>query len=190
MDLDTITVADFKSQFRRGFPYFPVYDNSALYNSGTRVYYETTDLFYDCTVNGTTGILPTVTANWSVVSDDVDNYISDEDIEIAFGEAKLLFNQTLFDTDANITLGYLYLTAHYLVNDLRAGLGGISATGAFPVNSRSVGNTSESYSIPESYLKDPALSFYTSTTYGMKYLSMILPLMRGNVNAVIGATQP
>jgi len=190
MDLSSITVADFKTQFRRGFPYLPSFDDNALYNAGARTYYQITELFYDCYVNGTTGILPTVTANWTLADDDADNYVQDEDIENAFAEAQLVFNQDLFDTDANIRLGYLYLTAHYLVNDLRAAQAGIGASGAFPVSSRSVGNVSESYSIPQMYLDDPTLSFYTGTSYGMKYLSMIVPMLRGNFGVVAGATLP
>src|SRR5690606_2946854 len=132
-DLDTITVSDFKALFRRDFPYLPTYDNAALYNSGTRVYYPLTALFYDCKVNGTIGILPTVTENWTLVSDDIDNYVLDEDIEKAFSEAKVLLNQALFSSDENIQLGYLYLTAHYLVHDMRAAQSGISGVGSFAV---------------------------------------------------------
>ena len=189
MDLTTITVDDFKAQFRRGFPYLPVYDNTKLYNSGAKVYYESTELFYECYVNGTTGIVPTTNSNWSVYADDVDNYILDEDIETAFLEAQMNFNQTLFDTDANIKIGYLYLTAHYLVNDIRAALNGVTAFGAMPVQSRSVGNVSEAYAIPEAYLNDPSLSFLTGSAYGLKYLSMIIPMLRGNVGVVCGATK-
>lgn len=190
MDLNTITVADFKALFPRDFPYLPVYDNTELYNAGTRVYYPTTKLFYTCTVNGTTGILPTDTDNWTIVADSVENYVSDADIERAFAEAQITFNQSLFTTDANIKMGYLYLTAHYLVNDLRAALGGIAANGLFPVASRSVGNVSESYNIPQMYLDDPIFAYLTSTPYGMKYLSMIVAQLRGNVFVVTGWTLP
>lgn len=190
MDLNTITVDDFKELFYRDFPYLPNYDNAELYNSGDRVYYATTKLFYDCTINGTTGILPTVTANWDVVSDDILNYVQDGDITRAFAEAKMNLNQALFSDDANIELGYLYLTAHYLVNDLRAALGGISGSALFPVNSRSVGSVSESYNIPQAYLDNPIYSFYTTSPYGLKFLAMVLPYMVGNVVSVRGWTNP
>lgn len=190
MDLSTITVDDFKSLFRRDFPYLNEYDNTELYNSGDRVYYATTKLFYDCTVNGTTGVLPTDTNNWTQVSDDIDNYILDEDIEKAFGEAKISFNQSLFTSDENITIGYLYLTAHYLVNDIRAASRGISGVAAFPLQSRSVGSVSESYGVPEVYLKNPVYSFYTQSPYGLKYLNLILPLLVGNIMGICGGTRP
>jgi len=190
MDLDTITVDDFKDLFYRDFPYLPEYDNAELYNAGTRVYYTPTKLFYDCTVNGTTGINPTVTANWSQVDDDVLNYIMDGDITRAFREAKVNLNQALYISDDTIELAYLYLTAHYLVNDIRAGMAGISAQGMFPVTSKSVGSVSESYGVPASYTSDPVLSFYTQSAYGLKWLSLTLPAMRGNIVSVQGATRP
>lgn len=190
MDLSTITVADFKAQFRRDFAFLPEYDPSKLYNAGTRVYYATTELFYDCKVNGTIGIAPTVTANWDVVADDVDNYVQDSDIEAAFSEAQMTFNQSLFTTDATIKLGYLYLTAHYLVHDLRAAAGGLNAPVAMLTTGRSVGNVSENYGIPQAYLDDPMLTFYVGSAYGLKYLSFIWAQLRGGVYAVYGATQP
>lgn len=187
MDLTTITVSDFKSQFSRGFPYLPEYDNTKLYNKGDRVYYDTTELFYDCTVDGTQGVLPTDTNNWTQVSDSVKNYILDDDITKAFVEARLNLNQALFSSDEFIELGFLYLTAHYLVNDIKAG--GLESSGAFPVQSRSVGSVSESYAVPERYKSDPILSFYTQSSYGLKYLNMILPALTGNVGSVAGATK-
>jgi len=190
MDLSAITVDDFKSLFRRDFPFLNEYDNAELYNSGNRVYYATTKLFYDCIVNGTTGILPTVTNNWSIAVDDLDNYIIDNDIEKAFAEAKMMLNQSLFSSDDNIKLGYLYLTAHFLVNDIRAAQRGISGLGAFPLQSRSVGSVSESYGIPDMYLKNPVYSFYTQSAYGLKFLNMVLPFLVGNFAAVQGGTNP
>ncbi len=191
MDLSTITVADFKAHFRRDFPYLPEYDNAKLYNAGSRVYYSPTELFYDCKANGTTGTLPTDAAAWDVVADDdIDNYILDEDIEKAFSEAKIGLNQTLFSSDENITLGYLYLTAHYLVNDIRASIGGLAGKGVFALTSRSVGNVSESYGIPQAYLDNPIYQFFTQSPYGLKYLALVLPNLVGNIGHVAGATSP
>lgn len=190
MDLNTITVSDFKALFKRDFPYLPVYDNAALYNTGGVVYYPTTQLFYKCTQNGTTGIVPTDTDNWELTTGSVDDYVSDDDIERAFQEAKILFNQGLWGDDDQIKLGYLYLTAHYLVNDLRATAAGLAGTGYFPVSSRSVGNVSESYFIPDAYKDNPAFAFLSQSAYGMKYLSLVGPRLIGNVVAVFGRTQP
>lgn len=191
MDLNTITLVDFKVQFRRDFPYLPTYDTSKLYNAGTRVYYPTTDLFYDCKVNGTTGIAPTDTTKWNVVAGaSVDDYVADEDITRAFGEGSVNFNQSLWADDNSIKLGYLYLAAHYMVQDLRAGAGGVAATPSFLLTSKSVGNVSESYGIPQRYLDNPQFSYLATTPYGLKYLSLIIPRLVGNVVAFSGGTTP
>lgn len=194
MDLSTITVADFKTQFPRDFPYLPVYDAAELYNTGDKVYYAITKLFYVALVNGITGVTPdSDPTKWEVqatTSDNVDNYVSDADITRAFAEAQVVFNQALWSSDANITLGYLYLTAHYLVNDLRAAMGGISANVAMPLSSRKVGNVAETYEIPAAYTEDPVYAFYLGSPYGVKYLSLIWSKLRGNIGVVCGATLP
>lgn len=196
MDLSTVTTADFRAQFPRDFPYLAEYDNAQLYNAGSKVYYTNTLLFYVCKINGTIGIAPGSTPTppainpWEIIEDNVNNYVLDSDITRAFAEAQINLNQALFGSDAEIVLGYLYLTAHYLVNDLRAAMGGITGAGLFPALSRTVGSVSESYFIPDAYKNNAQLSFYTTTAYGMKYLSFILPQMVGNVRAVCGATWP
>lgn len=190
MDLNNITVAMFKAHFRRDFPYLNVWDSQSLYNEGTRVYYESTDLFYDCLVNGTIGTVPTDVNSWRLASDDTDNYIQDDDITKAFSEAQVMFNQELFGSDAQITLAYMYVVAHYLAIDIRNSKSGIMATGGFPMLSRSAGNVSESYAIPNEYLSSPLFSMFAQTGYGMKYLSLVLPRIIGNVGVVCGGTLP
>lgn len=191
MDLNTVTVSDFRVFFRRDFPYLPVYDNAALYNSGVKTYLPSALLFYLCAVDGTMGVPPnTDPTKWSKIPDEADNYIQDEDITKAFAEAQTNLNQALLGDDAEIRMAYLYLTAHYLCNDIRAALRGIMATANFVVTSRNVGNVSEQYGIPETYLKDPVLAFYTQSAYGLKFLSLILPNLVGNMQAVCGATNP
>jgi hypothetical protein len=196
VDLSTVTTADFRALFPRDFPYLPEYSAGQLYNAGNKVYYSTALLFYSCTVNGTIGVAPNATPTppavspWIIVPDNIDNYVQDSDITRAFAEAQVNLNQALFSTDAQIKLGYLYLTAHYLVNDLRAALGGISASALFPALSRTVGSVTESYMIPDVYKDNPVFSFYTTTPYGLKYLSLILPQLVGNFGAVCGWTHP
>lgn len=188
MDLNTITVTDFKNLFRRDFPYLPTYDETITYNLGDKTYYN--GVFYEAKNDGTIDILPTVANSWNRIVDDANNYIQDYDITKAFSEAQVSLNQGLFGTDAQIQMGYLYLTAHYLTLDIRTANQGVQSTGEQIVNSRSVGGVSESYTIPQHYLDDPILAFYTYTGYGMKYLSLVLPLLRGNIGVVDGWTNP
>jgi len=191
VNLDLITVADFKALFARDFPYLPVWSNTKLYNKDAVVYYENTELFYKALVNGVpVGTLPTDGDYWVLYPDNIYNYVLDADITKAFAEAQLVFNQTLFTSDANITLGYLYLTAHYLVNDINTSNAGLQSTGSYPVTGRTVGSVSENYEIPQYYLDNPLYLFYNKTGYGQKYLSMILPFLVGNVYAVAGTTLP
>ncbi|MBZ5673705.1 MAG: DUF4054 domain-containing protein [Acidobacteriia bacterium] len=191
MDLNTITVADFKAQFYRDFPYLPVYDPAALYNTGDIVYYAPTLLFYQCQVDGVTGVTPGSDATkWIKYLTTLDNYVQDQDITNAFTEAQVLFNQALLGTDATIRLAYLYLTAHFLCNDMRAAAAGISSSGSFPVQSRTVGSVSEAYQIPDAYKNNPNYAFYITSAYGMKYLQMILPNLIGNMQAVFADANP
>lgn len=188
MELSSITTTDFKTFFRRDFSYLNVYDDETTYNMGDQVYYN--GLFYEAKSDGLLDILPTVTTSWGKITDDADNYILDDDITKAFSKAEIVFNQGLFASDSQIEIGYLYLTAHYLVNDIKTSMQGVQSTGEQIVNSRSVGGVSESYTIPQEYMNDPVLSFYTKTGYGMEYLSMIIPMLRGNVGVVAGWTNP
>ena len=190
MSIATISINDFKAHFRRDFPYLPEYISTELYNKADRVYYSTTKLFYDAQVNGILNTPPGTSTKWSSVADDIEDYILDEDLDKAFLEAKVLHNEALFCTPEENCMGFLYLAAHYLVNDIKAAVSGLCGQSSFPVSSRTVGSVSESYAIPDSYAKNPQFSFLTESPYGKKYLSMILPKLIGNVTAVHGATQP
>lgn len=196
IDVSTITPADFKAQFPRGFPYLSAYayDNAATYNTGALVYYSTNGSFYKALANGITGVLPpSDAAKWEVQPEQsVDNFVQDSDITAAFAEARTVYNLALYPTDESARLAYLYLTAHFLAYDLRAAAAGFMAagSGSFPVQSRSVGSVSESYSIPKAYLDDPNLVGYTSTSYGLKFLQMTLPKLVGNMVAVCAPALP
>lgn len=185
--LADLTVQDFKDQFFRGFNYLPIWSADETYNTTNVVYYEITKLFYRCLANDTTSV-PTDTDDWALTSGNKTDYIWDADIEESYNEACTTFNPTNFGTDPQIKLGYLYLSAHYLVVDLRANGAGSLAGAA--VQSRSVGNVSETYAVPDWMSKDPILSFFSTTSYGQKYLNMLSANLVGNVVAVCGITHP
>lgn len=186
--LESITVQSFKDQFFRGFNYLPIWNSETIYNSGDVVYYETNGLFYICKTNGTVGFVPTNTTYWNLTQSVKANYVWDADITEAYREACTTFNPALFGTDDQIRLGYLYLSAHYLVCDLRAN--GATSLAASAVQSRSVGNVSETYAVPKWMSEDPILSFYATTSYGQKYLNMISSGLVGHTVAVCGVTHP
>lgn len=187
LDLNTITVAQFQAQFFRDFPYLPTYSATVTYPAGATVFYN--DNFWNAQQNGLLNVLPGSDSNkWMLVNVCANDFVQPQDITNAFAEAQVVFNQALFGSDAKITLAYLYCTAHYLVNDLRTAAQGVDSAGAFPVQSRSVGSVSESYQLPEAYKDSAQLAFFTSTGYGQKYLSMLLPNLVGNIGAVWGGT--
>ena len=184
--IQALTPEDFKNQFWRDFTFVDTWLVGTTYNTGNQVFYDVNKRFYQCLNDGVIGTLPTVTTDWKEISNI--GLVSDLDITNAYAEACITFNDALFDDDDDIVLGYLYLAAHYLVNDLNAG--GQNSSQAGLANSRSVGNVSESYSIPQWQLDDPILSFYAGSSYGRKYLNMILPRLTGNIATVEGCTTP
>lgn len=176
--IDGITVQDFKDLFYRDFDYLPVWSAETVYNVGDTAFYEVTQKFYTCKVNATVGVVPTNTTNWDVnpylYKKD---YVWDEDIEKAYAESDATV-LTKINTAAALKQAYLYLSAHYLVGDLNAN--GLQSTGGGILGSKAVGNVSVGYVVPE-WAKKEGYSFYTSTYYGMKYLTLTRPYRIGNV---------
>ena len=127
--------------------------------------------------------MPTVETDWKLINQDVLNYTRDEDIENAMAEASVNFNESLFD-DEQAKLIFLYLTAYYLTYDLQNATGAVQ-TGV--ITSKSVGSVSESYGIPTSFLNNPMYSLYAKNGYGLKYLSLIIPYLQGNILFYKGA---
>lgn len=188
MDLTTITTAQFQALFARDFPYLPVYDPNAIYNQGNQTFYN--GLFYESKQDGLTGVTPVQGASWNKVPGDQNNYVSVNDIQNAFNDAMVLFNQCLWGTVQQTTNGFLTLAAHFLSLNMRAAISGIQSVGDQVMASRGAGGINASYAIPADYQADPVLAQYTTTAYGMKYLSMVLPLLRGNIVPVRGAVAP
>lgn len=107
--------------------------------------------------------------------------VTNQDITNALADAGFSFNEALFSTQANFTLGYLLLTAHYLVMNLRASSQGIAGQYNWLDASKSVGSVSEGFSIPQRILDNPNFAMLSKTMYGAKFLALILPQLIGNV---------
>lgn len=187
-DLSTITVDDFKSLFPRDFPYLRDWNATTSYSIGDQVGYD--DKIYEALTANSNKQPDSNPSDWKEIQIYDCDYVTDSDIERAFKEAQCVFNQSLWQDDDCLEQGYLYLTAHYLVMDLKNSTQGLNSSGDNPISSRSVGNVSEGYSVPEWVTKDPILVYYTKTGYGQKYLSLVLPNLMGNVASVAGATLP
>ena len=115
-------------------------------------------------------------------------YVRDKDILNAYSQADLLFNEGLFRDDDEKKLAFFFLTAHYLCMDTQMDNAGLNSTGQFSMTSKSVGNVSASYAIPEVYQNDPTLNYLSQTQFGCKYLSIIIPRAIGRVAIVRGTT--
>jgi hypothetical protein len=116
--------------------------------------------------------------------------VNDSDISKALAQASFNFNEALFATQSGYTLCFLWLTAHYLCIDMQASSQGLSGKAQWLVNSHSVGNVSESYAIPQRILDSPEFTMYATTAYGVKFLSLIIPNLSGQIFSVEGATHP
>ena len=180
--LEKATVNGFKTQFPKGIPYLPVYDNTHTYALNDVVY---SNGFYKSLKNNNTASLSDTTA-WKSIVDSVNNYVSDDDITRAFLEASVNFNEDLFETEAVQLMIFYYLTAHYICIDANNVNNGINFGYMGIAQSRSVGSVSESYAIPKWIYDDASLGQYALTGYGLKYLSLIQPYLVGNIIYVEG----
>lgn len=182
-----VMVEDFKAQFPRNFPYLPLWDSTKVYFEGDEVYAEPN--FYQSLVNNNTSDLSD-TKKWAVIKDDINNYVSDADIERAKSEACVNFNVEVTAGDSAARLIFLYLWAFYLSYDLSLAQGGAYGSINFPTTSATVGSVSESYYVPKAYLEDPVLGFYARNGFGLKYLNLVYANMIGNVKVVKGWSLP
>lgn len=116
--------------------------------------------------------------------------VTDQDISNALQMCDINFNPNFWASQATFTIGYLLLTAHFMVMSLRASSQGISGQYSWLENSKSVGSVSDSFQIPQRILDNPELAMLSKTNYGARYLFLILPQLTGQVFSVCGTTQP
>lgn len=178
LDLNTITISEFKVLFSRDFPYVPYWVYGKTYFTGDIVFSQ--DNFYKSLKDNNTDAL-NVATSWEVTNENIENYIQDSDISRAFVEARMNFNPALFPKCDECRMAFCYLAAHYLVIDLNNALNPFSLGGFGLTNSKSVGSVSESYAIPQWVMNDKNLGLYAQTGYGRKYLSLIIPKLHGNI---------
>ena len=121
--------------------------------------------------------------------------IMDSDIQKALDESELLFNTTLWPDDASQKPPFYQLTAHCMVRSIQAAGGlsqigqGVGSTGTSPIASKGVGPASVSYALPDSVVSSPTLNQFLATSYGQKYLQMVMPRLVGNIAVSSGGTQ-
>jgi hypothetical protein len=114
--------------------------------------------------------------------------VLDADITKAFSQSKVNFNPALWCSQEELSIAFLYMSAHYLVSDLQMAKEGLDSSSTFPVNSRSVGSVSEGYAVPDWVAKSAFLSQFAGTRYGLKFCSLIRPRLFGAIAVYKGAT--
>lgn len=107
--------------------------------------------------------------------------VRDDDITGAQADAGFNVNQDLFGSQGDWNRAFNYLTAHMLVEKLLAAGEGLASQYNWLTTSKSVGDVSESFEIPDRIKKDPMLAAFSKTRYGAMYLQIISPLLIGNV---------
>lgn len=116
--------------------------------------------------------------------------VLDSDITKAFTFTNVNVNQGLFADQGSYNIGYLLLSAHYLVMNLRASSQGINGQFAFLEQSKSVGNVSSSFAIPQRVLDNPDWAVLMKTNYGAQFIQLILPQLSGMIFPIRGRTLP
>jgi len=112
--------------------------------------------------------------------------VTDLDITNALAMAGVNINPAIFPTQAIYTMGYNMLSAHFLCQSLQAAAQGLGGSAQWLTVGKTVGDISESFNIPEKILRSPFLALLSKTSYGCTYLSMISPLLVGNVIGIQG----
>jgi len=164
-----ITIQDFKDYFLRGFDYLPTWINSLTYNTNDVVFLESSNLFYVCKKNNVTSNPSASQDDWALsIRFKKNNFTLDSDITNGIKEAEMFFNKGLFSDEEleQRKIAFLNLTAHQVLMEVQTH--SVSLT-----SSTSVGSVSESYTIPEWALKNPAYSGLSKSKYGVKYLQLI-----------------
>lgn len=121
---------------------------------------------------------------------DIETSVTDTDISKAFQMTNINFNSDFFGDQASYTIGYLLLSAHYLVMNLRTSSQGINGAFGFLEQSKSVGSVSQSFAIPQRVLDNPDWAVLMKTNYGAQFLQLILPQLSGQIYTVAGLTRP
>lgn len=116
--------------------------------------------------------------------------VTNQDIANAFARVNVEINPAIFPDQSTYTLGYLYLTAHYLVLALRAGSQGLNGQYNWVQTQKSVMGVSESFDIPERIKNHPKFAMLSKTNYGAQYLDLLLPFLTGQVFNAWGRTKP
>lgn len=121
--------------------------------------------------------------------------VTDNDILRAFAETQSNFNQSLYDTASEVTIGFLYLAAHRLWININNAGGlsavprgrGVRAQADGIVNSKGVGQVNVTFQAPpERVSSSPTLSALWASPFGRSWIEMFGNRLIGNMAVVCG----
>lgn len=115
--------------------------------------------------------------------------ILDSDITKCFTFTNVNMSQALFADQGSYNVGYLLLSAHYLVTNIRASSQGLNGQYNFLQASKGAGGVNEAFSIPQRILDNPDWAMLTKTNYGAQFIQLVLPQLSGQIFNVIGTTR-
>ena len=116
--------------------------------------------------------------------------IRDTDVTKAIACADVNFNDCLFGTDDKAKLAFLFLTASFLVENLRNSTNGLASQARFPIASKTVGGVTVQFQVPTRFQADPFVALMAGNGYGLMYLSMALPAATGQIFISPGGPKP
>lgn len=184
--LETVTIEQFKEYFNRDFPFLPLYDENKTYWKDDIVFGDDEN-FYQSLIDDNTSALDVTTA-WKKIKGSKFDYVTDEDIAKAMTQAIQIGNDKFGETCTEKVNIYLHLVAFYLVMDLKNAATGVNSSFSGTVQSKHVGDVSESYAIPQWVNDNPMYSIFTQNGYGLKYLSLIAPYLACTIMFSTGRT--
>jgi hypothetical protein len=120
---------------------------------------------------------------------DIEKNVLDSDITRAMSTVTCQINDELFCSQDEYEVGYMLLTAHFLVTNIQTSSQGLSSQFEWNTVSKGVGSVSVSQNIPESIMSNPNFAWLTKTGYGAQYLMMIYPRLSGQMFIAQGGTQ-
>lgn len=179
---DTVTVQQFQEMYSGDFYFIATYEEGQTYAENQIVY--STPNFYKSLQGNNTEPL-TNNEYWELVPFN-NMYVTEGDITKAMLQAKVAINKRFGDTDEEKIFIFLHLVAFYLVLDKQNSAMGANSSFNGIVASKSVGDVSESYSIPSWLQNNPLYSIYAQNGYGLKYLSLIVPYLANTIRIFRG----
>ena len=188
--INELSEDDFKAYYEYAFPYLKIWNEETAYLKKDEVYYNYE--FYNSLINNNLNNIPDTEGStaWELVEDEEKSrFVSDTDIDKAFINAKSMFNVSLFclpvEQEAMIQC-FFTLTAFWLIKNMAAE--GRTVSSDFIITSKEVGTASATYGIPATVLNNPNFSYLGGNTFGMEYLVLMLPRIKGTVKFIRGTT--